>query len=256
MSPVARASTSASARSVPLSCMRRSPSASSCCHRWNVTQSVSRAPSSWSETSAAMDPRAQPYAPFWAALRWTNALRQRTRPLNEFSRDSCASSRASTRAAHSSETARTRASLSAKWLYSWDFEVPLAARTSSRVVALTPWTYISSAAASTMRARVAAPRAVSLGIRAGTAPTASDTGGRLPEACCRERALLDGLALWGAACSHVVDPHRASAVHTRAAGTRSADVPPRGSSSPPYHRTCTYRDRLLGKVIQPSGGGP
>src|SRR3954466_9968147 len=144
-----------------------------------------------------MDPRAQPYAPFWAALRWTNALRHRTRPLNELSRDRCASSRASTRADHSSATARTRASLSAKWLYSWDFEVPLAARTSSRVVALTPWTYISSAAASTMRARVAAPRAVSRGTRAGAASTASDTGWRLPEASRREFAIAGRISPFG-----------------------------------------------------------
>src|SRR3954466_10746563 len=137
-----------------------------------------------------MDPRAQPYAPFWAALRWTNALRHRTRPLNELSRDSCASSRANTRAARSSTTARTRASLSSKWLYNWDFEVPLAARTSSRVVALTPRTYISSAAASTMRARVAAPRAVSRGIRAGAASAASDTAWRLPEASRRQFAIF------------------------------------------------------------------
>src|SRR5205085_1952101 len=53
MMPVARASAPASRRSFPLSCMRRSTSASSCSHRWNVAESVSRASSSWSETSAA-----------------------------------------------------------------------------------------------------------------------------------------------------------------------------------------------------------
>jgi hypothetical protein len=45
---------------VPLSCIRRSPAASSCSHRWNAAESVPRALSSWSETSVAMDPRAQP----------------------------------------------------------------------------------------------------------------------------------------------------------------------------------------------------
>lgn len=68
-----------------------------------------------SATSLAIDPRAQPWAPFWVALRRTSALRQRSRPLNELSRDSCASSRASTRSAHSPATARTTATLSGKW---------------------------------------------------------------------------------------------------------------------------------------------
>ena len=55
--------------------------------------------------------------------------------------------------------------------------MPVAARTSSRVTALTPRTYIRSAADEIIRARVASPRAV---IRRRVGPSPLVTGATLP----------------------------------------------------------------------------
>ncbi len=116
---------------------------------------------SWSATSFAREPREQPYLPSSSALCWTRAFRQRRRPAIVLTFPRLSRSRAIVCAPTSSITARTSARLSSKCPYSWDLLTLLSATTSSRVVPPTPCTRISSAAAATMRARVAAPRAVS-----------------------------------------------------------------------------------------------